>query len=192
MNFLAHIYLSGEEDNLVKIGNFMADTVRGKQYLSFPEPIQKGILLHRQIDTFTDTNPTFRSSRKRLVPKFGHYSGVITDVFYDYFLAKNWNLYSDIRLEDYVQQFYELLECEKSKLNEHTIFIMQHMIKDNWLLAYASLEGMEKILYQMDRRTGFKSNMQYAIKPLIEHESVFESEFFSFFEDIRKFIAHQL
>ncbi|MFJ1492172.1 ACP phosphodiesterase [Capnocytophaga canis] len=66
------------------------------------------------------------------------------------------------------------------------------MIKDNWLLAYASLEGMEKILYQMDRRTGFKSNMQYAIKPLIEHESVFENDFFSFFEDIRKFIVHQL
>ena len=86
MNFLAHIYLSGE-NKLIQIGNFMADGIRGNNYLNFPKDIQKGIILHRAIDTFTDAHPIFRKSKHRLHEKYGHYSGVITDIFYDHFLV---------------------------------------------------------------------------------------------------------
>ena len=89
MNFLAHIYLSGNND-LLKIGNFMADSIRGNSYENYPEEIKKGILLHRSIDSFTDMHPVYRKSKHRLHEKYGHYSGVIMDIFYDHFLAKNW------------------------------------------------------------------------------------------------------
>jgi acyl carrier protein phosphodiesterase len=92
MNFLAHIYLSGDND-LLKIGNFMADSIRGNQYLQYPDEIKKGILLHRFIDTFTDAHLIYRKSKHRLHEKYGHYSGVIMDIVYDHFLAKNWNHY---------------------------------------------------------------------------------------------------
>lgn len=88
MNFLAHIYLSGNND-LIKIGNFMADGIRGNDYNQFPNEIKKGILLHRQIDTFTDSHAIYRKSKHRLHEKYGHYSGVIMDILYDHFLAKN-------------------------------------------------------------------------------------------------------
>jgi acyl carrier protein phosphodiesterase len=109
MNFLAHIYLSGDND-LLKIGNFMADSVHGKRYLDYAEDLQKGILLHRFIDTFTDAHPIYRQSRRRLYEKYGHYAGVIMDIVYDHFLAKNWNTYSEVNLEDYAAQFYQLLQ----------------------------------------------------------------------------------
>ena len=80
MNFLAHIYLSGDND-LIKIGNFMADGIRGKHFESYPLEIQKGIILHRSIDTFTDAHPIFRQSTKKLHEKYHHYAGVIVDVF---------------------------------------------------------------------------------------------------------------
>ena len=89
MNFLAHIYLSGDND-LIKIGNFMADGIRGKHYEYLPAEVQKGIVLHRAIDTYTDSHPIFRQSTKRLHHRYHHYAGVIVDVFYDHFLAKNW------------------------------------------------------------------------------------------------------
>ena len=92
MNFLAHIYVSGDND-LVKIGNFMADSIRGHSYDVYPMEIQKGILLHRSIDSFTDMHPIYRQSKHRLHEKYGHYSGVIMDIFYDHFLAKNWKTY---------------------------------------------------------------------------------------------------
>ena len=84
MNFLAHIYLSGDND-LIKIGNFMADGIRGRQYEKYPLEIQKGIILHRAIDTFTDAHPIFRQSTKRLHQNYHHYAGVIVDVFYELF-----------------------------------------------------------------------------------------------------------
>ena len=82
MNYLAHIYLSGDND-LVTIGNFMADGVKGKRYKKFSKNIQVGILLHRHIDTFTDAHKTVRQSTKRLHKKYGHYSGIIVDILYE-------------------------------------------------------------------------------------------------------------
>ena len=108
MNFLAHIYLSGDNE-LVTIGNFVADGVRGNKYKLYPTDIQIGIQLHRQIDTFTDAHPVFRQCTKRLHKGYGHYSGVIVDIFYDHFLAKNWTSYSDVPLDLYIADFYKSL-----------------------------------------------------------------------------------
>lgn len=87
MNFLAHIYLSGDND-LIKIGNFMADGIRGKQFENYHPEIQKGIILHRFIDTFTDAHPVFRQSTKKLHENYHHYAGVIVDVFLRSFFSK--------------------------------------------------------------------------------------------------------
>lgn len=186
MNFLAHIYLSGNND-LVKIGNFMADGIRGKDYLNFPEDIKKGILLHRQIDTFTDAHPTYRKSKHRLHKKYGHYSGVIMDILYDYFLAKNWNHYSEEKLEDYVADFYKSLEKNYEMLSERAKKIMPTMLKQNWLLSYATIPGIQHILLNMDYRTKHRANMQEAIVELQEFHTEFETEFTSFFEELQEF-----
>ena len=87
MNYLAHVYLSGSDQNIM-IGNFIADSIKGSKYLEYPIAIQKGILLHRKIDSFTDHHPSFRNSTKKLHQRYGHYSGIIVDIFYDHFLAK--------------------------------------------------------------------------------------------------------
>ena len=191
MNFLAHIYLSGEND-LVKIGNFMADGIRGKDYLNFPEEVKKGILLHRQIDTFTDAHPTYRKSKHRLHDKYGHYSGVIMDILYDHFLAKNWKQFSDENLEDYVANFYHSLEKNYAILSEKTKKIMPYMIKQNWLVSYTTVTGIEHILLQMDYRTKHRANMQEAIVELLAFYSEFETEFTSFFYELRAFSHHLL
>lgn len=102
MNFLAHIYLSGNNE-MITIGNFMADGIRGETYKKYPVDIQKGILLHREIDTFTDAHPIVRQSTKRLHKNYGHYSGVIVDILYDHFLAKNWSAYSPVLLNSFVE-----------------------------------------------------------------------------------------
>ena len=133
MNFLAHLYLSGNND-LIKIGNFMADGIRGKHFDFFPLEVQKGIRLHREIDTFTVAHPIFRESTKRLHERYHHYAGVIVDIFYDHFLAKNWRVYSNQNLSEYIQDFYQSLENNKSILTEKTIQIMPYMIQQNWLL----------------------------------------------------------
>lgn len=184
MNFLAHIYLSGDND-LIKIGNFMADGIKGKQFVNYPLEIQKGILLHRFIDSYTDSHPVFKKSTKRLHEKYHHYSGVIIDMFYDHFLAKNWIQYSDEKLSDFVARFYQSLKDNYTNLSERTKDIMPYMIERNWLENYQTLEGISIILTQMDSRTKNKSNMRFATNELKEYYSEFEMEFTIFFEEIR-------
>lgn len=170
----------------MKIGNFMADGIRGKQFEKYPLEIQKGIFLHRSIDTFTDAHPIFRQSTKRLHEKYHHYSGVIIDVFYDHFLAKNWNNYHELDLADFVSEFYQSLDENHSVLSDRAKEIMPYMIQHNWLLSYQTIEGINQILTQMDSRTKNKSNMRYATNELSEFYSEFETEFSGFFEELRR------
>ena len=183
MNFLAHIYLSGEDD-FVKIGNFMADSIRGSQYLDYPNSLQKGILLHRHIDSFTDAHPIYRKSKHRLHEKYGHYSGVIMDIAYDHFLAKNWSKYSNEKLEDYAADFYKLMQDNYEILTERTKGMLPYMIGRNWLVSYATIAGLEMILFQMDYKTKHRAHMQEAIVEIQDFYAEFESEFFQFFEEL--------
>jgi len=191
VNFLAHVYLSNEDDN-IKIGNFISDSIRGKKYKNYPPEIQRGILLHRHIDTFTDAHPTVRQSTKRLHENYGHYSGVIVDILYDHFLAKNWKDYSTIPLATYVDDFYNLLEDNYEILPLNVQRLLPHMIQDNWLLSYASIEGITKVLEGMNRRTKNRSKMNLAVVELRAFYDEFEAEFTSFFKELIAFSQEKL
>ena len=191
MNFLAHIYLSGD-DNAITIGNFIADGIRGKDYKKFPKDIQTGIILHRHIDTFTDTHKIVRQSTKRLHKNYGHYSGVIVDILYDHFLAKNWKTYSNVPLAKYVGDFYDLLEDNFDILPTRVQKMMPYMIANNWLLSYASVDGISKVLEGMNRRTQNRSKMNLAVNELEEFYDAFEMEFTLFFAELIEYSKQEL
>jgi acyl carrier protein phosphodiesterase len=183
MNYLAHVYLSGSND-LIKVGNFMADSVKGNQYLNYDKELQFGILLHRHIDSFTDAHPIYRQSKHRLHEKYGHYSGVIMDILYDHFLAKNWEKYSSISLPDFSKNFYEILENNLDLLQEKTKKIVPYLVTQNWFESYASITGIEKILFQMDYKTHHRVAMQEAVVELKYYYKELENEFTLFFEEL--------
>ena len=191
MNYLAHIYLSGNNNDL-KIGNFIADSVKGKKFIKYPKGIQDGIILHRAIDTFTDIHPIFRQSSKRLFPNFRHYSGVIVDMFYDHFLAANWTEYSEVPLEIYTAEFYELLENNWGLLPRRVQGFYSYMLRDNWLVSYSTIPGLEKILTQMSHRTVDKIQLNPAIIELKEYYKSFEMEFREFFPEIENFTQQKI
>ncbi|MCE2612234.1 acyl carrier protein phosphodiesterase [Flavobacteriaceae bacterium D16] len=183
MNFLAHIYLSFDDDE-VAIGNFIADSIRSRAYTHLPDKIQKGIQLHRAIDTYTDSHVLHKQSSKRLYPIYRHYSRVIVDIFYDHFLAKNWLQYSDTPLDRYVGDFYYLLERNYNLLPKGVQRMMPYMITDNWLLNYGNIEGIGKVLNGMNRRTQNKSKMNLAVNELQTYYADFEDDFTRFFDDL--------
>ena len=191
MNFLAHIHLSGENE-FIKIGNFMADGVRGKQYENFPPAIQKGILLHRAIDTFTDAHPLFRQSTKKLHSRYHHYAGVIVDMYYDHFLAKNWSDYHNESLALYSEKFYQSLLDNHSILTSKTQHLLPYMMEYNWLVNYQSVSGIERILNQMDHRTKNQSLMRFAAEELVAHYDEFEAEFSLFYKEVQLFSKNKL
>ena len=187
MNFLAHLYLSGDHPKIM-VGNFIGDFVKGKNFDAHFEPsIAKGIELHRMIDVFTDTHPTVQRSKNRLRPKYRHYAGVIVDIFYDHFLAKNWNLYHTLSLPIFAQRAYQTLDEYKPVLPEDVIRMLPYMKKDNWLVNYGALYGIEQSLNGLARRTRYESKMEQAIEDLKEFYTEFDTEFQSFFPELKSY-----
>lgn len=187
MNFLAHIYLSGDND-LITVGNFMADGIRGKKYTKYPKDIQVGILLHREIDTFTDAHEIVRKSKRRLHKRYNHYNGVIIDIFYDFFLAKNWHEYSSVSLQDFSNEVYDLLQKNIEILPLKSKQFLKYMIEYNLLFNYQFESGIEKVLKGMNHRTKGKSHMDLAIEDLKINQKEFEEDFRIFFVDLRHFV----
>lgn len=190
MNYLAHVYLSGSDKDLI-IGNFIADHVKGKAYLDYRETIQKGILLHRKIDDFTDHHPLFKKNVTLLFPQFRHYSRVIVDMFFDHFLAAQWELYHPDPLEDFSRQFYLLMQEYSGSLPDKTKKILPILSKYNWFVAYQSLEGLEDILFQMSQRTRFPSNMSLAVLNLEKNYSNIALDFKVFFNELEDFVKRE-
>ncbi|MGB1362703.1 MAG: ACP phosphodiesterase [Flavobacteriaceae bacterium] len=190
MNYLAHVYLSGSDKDLI-IGNFIADHVKGIAYLDYPETIQKGILLHRKIDDFTDHHPLFKKNVTLLFPQFRHYSRVIVDMFFDHFLAAQWELYHPDPLEDFSRQFYLLMQEYSGSLPDKTKKILPILSKYNWFVAYQSLEGLEDILFQMSQRTRFPSNMSLAVLNLEKNYSNIALDFKVFFNELEDFVKRE-
>ncbi len=186
MNFLAHLYLSGDNTS-VMLGNFIGDFVKGKNLIEkVGSEMAKGIELHREIDFFTDQHPIVRESKKRLRPKYRHYSGVIVDVFYDHYLAKNWKDYHHQLLPDYADRVYNLIQKNNALLPERVNMMMPYMIKGNWLVNYATLDGIHRALSGMTRRTPYESKMDESISDLKENYEEFKTEFITFFPELRK------
>jgi len=186
MNFLAHIYLSNKIEPII-IGNFIADFIKGNNYKHLPLEIQKGILLHRQIDSFTDKHPIVRKSKRRLHKRYRHYDGIIIDILYDHFLAKNWANYSDKSLLETESNFIKLMNNNLNLLPERVKTILPYLEEQKWLSNYANLNGIERSLVGMNKRTKNKSQMHLAIHDLQEYYTEFENDFTTFFKELITF-----
>ena len=174
------------------IGNFIADHIRGNNYDEYSKEIQQGIFLHREIDTFTDTHEVVRKSKRRLHERYRHYDGVIIDIFYDYFLAKNWSNYSAIPLDLYTDAVNNLFIKISDDLPVKSQNFIKYMLEYDILFNYSNKEGIAKVLNGMNTRTKGKSQMNLAIEDLelLHHE--LEEDFTLFFKDLIAYTNQKL
>jgi acyl carrier protein phosphodiesterase len=190
VNFLAHIYLSGDSREIL-IGNFIGDYVKGKEYASYSPGIQRGILLHRHIDSFTDKHAVTRLSKKFVSERYGKYSGIVIDIFYDHFLSSNWEQYSDISLKAYVRDRYKMLDSGFSNFPGGVKNWFPYFIKTNWLEAYASFDGLAMVFTRMSHRTSLPDHSAYAVTQLSKHYDELKSGFTEFFDEICLFVQEE-
>jgi len=190
LNYLAHSVLSFNNPDLI-IGNYIADSVIGNRFDGLTPGIIKGITLHRKIDVFTDSHPIFLTSKYRFTKDFGKYNGVLMDIIYDHYLAKNFHLYSDLSLQDYSTGIYQLLNDNHHFLPEPAKRFYQYMTERNVLVNYSSIEGIETVLNHLSHRIRHRYQLDLAIPILKDHYDDLEQEFFAFFEEITAFCKQQ-
>jgi acyl carrier protein phosphodiesterase len=187
MNYLAHIYLSGNEED-VKIGNFIGDYVKGSAFHIYPDKIKQGILLHRFIDSFTDKNTHTLDAKQLFAPKYRKYAGIVIDIIYDHFLAANWSRYSYLSLRDYIKNFHELLISKNEMLPTEVQEFVPRLIRNDRIYSYKEIEGIRSVLSTMAIYTSLPDHSDFAIDVLEKNYEFLKQNFFLFFSDILYYI----
>ncbi len=187
MNFLAHLYLSGSSAD-VRMGNFIGDFVKGAQYGRYKPEVQRGILLHREIDSFTDTHPLVKESVLLLKPVYGRYATVAIDLFFDHFLAKDWTQYSTQPLNEYVDEVHKQLLYRYFQLPTAVKQFLPFIIKSRRLEKYKEFDSLERSLEIMSNNSSLPACQVAAIQNLKDNYSVYNELFANFFKDVRKHV----
>lgn len=183
MNYLAHLYLSGTNSDII-LGNFLGDSLKGREYLRYNKTVQKGVFLHRFIDSFTDAHALVRSGSERLRPAYRKYAGVVVDIFYDHFLAINWKQYHHVSINQFADQMHKVLSSYYFEMPHKAQQLVPFLIQSKRLVTYESFDGIERTLKIMSIHTSLPDKTDFAMEILYRKYNDFNEEFNSFFKEI--------
>jgi acyl carrier protein phosphodiesterase len=184
MNWLAHVFLS-EPSVEFQLGNLLADVVRGAQREALSADFVRGAGCHKAIDAFTDAHPVVKRSRARISSEYRRFSGVLVDVFYDYYLARDWRRYSSIALDAYTAAFYSGAEPHLTTLPPDARTLLERIMRHDLLGSYVQVDGVERALRRissyLNSRWGKQFTLDRAVRDLLAHEAEFAADFHEFF-----------
>jgi acyl carrier protein phosphodiesterase len=185
LNYLAHLFLAGDNAESL-IGNLAGDFVKGPLGDRFPPEISEGIRNHRRVDAFTDSHPAVAAFRRVLVPEHGHYARIISDVFFDHFLATRWSDYSAETLEAFLARVFATIDPHAAQLPERLALVYPRMRDERWLHSYGSIDAIRKTLFYLSKRLSRQPHMETAARHLIDSRVELDALFVEFFADLRR------
>jgi acyl carrier protein phosphodiesterase len=188
MNHLMHLYIAGE-DLEAMVGNMMGDFVKGRIAGHYPPGIRRGIEMHRRIDSFASTNPHFLTSKRRIDGSFGHYRAIMVDIFYDHFLAGNWEKYSSVPFTEYIRNVHQVLSAHEDMMPEKLRDILPRLFSGNWLLFYADINGIASVLQRMSARISRVNPLGDGVHELSRKYDLLRDDFFGFMPELEKHIS---
>lgn len=181
MNFLAHSYLTFADEHIV--GQFLEDFIRNRDRFSYPEKMVQGIMLHREIDTFTDAHPEISEAKKIFAPVVRLYAGAFVDVAFDYFLA---NSLPAPTLAAHAERVYEVLNKHYEFLPENLSFMLQRMEAENWLYHYRDESGIRFSMLNVLRKAKYLNPDMPVFEAFIKNKEKLSHHFDRFFPDLQQ------
>ncbi len=191
MNYLAHAYLSFNNPGIL-VGNMISDFVKGKKQYEYPDTVQKGIRLHRAIDTFTDQHPATRAAKLLFKPAVGAYAGAFIDVVYDHFLAADETELAEPELLLFAHSVYTQLAEQQSLLPEKFAGMLPYMTNQNWLYHYRSEYGIEKSFGGLVRRAAYLDDASAAFLVFRKEYAALQDYYRAFFPEVKTFASTYL
>jgi acyl carrier protein phosphodiesterase len=190
MNWLAHLYLS-EPTPQFRVGNLLPDLVPASRLRPLPESYQQGIRCHRQIDAFTDAHQRWKSCVLRFPPPYRRFGGILTDVYFDHLLARDWTMYSDGPLRQFIDDFYCDLENCLPELPPHAAVVLDRMREQDWLGSYPHTAGISGILKRISRRLRRPFDLSSSLTIFEENEPGFNDDFHAFFPELMRHVQRE-
>ena len=183
MNWLAHVVLS-EPTPRFRVGNILPDLLGMTLLAPLGGDFQRGMACHRAIDVYTDQHPVFHRSRQRFHAGFRRFSAILVDVFYDHLLAQQWGEHVDIPLADYVAGFYDGLASVRDEIPASVHPLLDHLCREDWLGANASLAGPRGSLQRVERRLSRRVDLSGTFDVFAREEEALAEDFREFFPEL--------
>ena len=190
MNYLAHLLLAGPEPEAL-LGALMGDFVKGPLGSQYSPAITRALALHRKVDSFTDAHPVTAASRSRISPQRRRFAGIMVDLFYDHFLARDWAAHASEPIDAFTRRVYALLEQHAPLLPDRLRLIAPRMAKYDWLGSYAEVESIHTALDRMSLRLKRENQLAGAGAELEANYAALEADFRAFFPDLVRFAQAQ-
>lgn len=187
MNFLGHLYFSRNDKQLM-LANLFGDFVKGKDLTHFREKTQKGIFLHRTIDSYIDHHPAIHELLKKLYKPLPKVAGIAVDLYFDHILAKNWKAYHPLELTTFIQDFYDSIDLSHPEFTGEFRFVMQKMVEKNWLYQYQFEHGLYKACQGVSERISFDNELIHGLSVYRENEAAIRNAFEIYMEDAKLYL----
>lgn len=187
MNYLAHLYLSDQSAEGFA-GSLLGDFVTGSVAGKFNENVENEILMHRRIDAFTDSHTVVKRSKRRISAENGRYAGVLIDVFYDHYLAVNFEKYSSVPLKTFSQKAYRALDEHRSLFPEKFRQRIDGIISYDLLGSYQSIDGIHLTLTRISSRIKRRNDLADGISDLENNYRELFADFEEFFPKLTAFV----
>ncbi len=190
MNYLAHLFLAGNNDGVI-LGNLLEDFVTGQieneTNGKLPRDVKIGLLMHRQIDTMTDSHPVVKECKELFYPKYGKYSPIIIDVLFDHYLVKNWEIFTEEAFDVFRPRVYKSLKSYLDIQPEYLQEMINSMIEHDWLKNYKENWGLERAFMNLNKRINKPEiDLRFSLKEFEENYYFINEKFLEFFEELKK------
>ncbi len=166
------------------LGNFLGDFVTGNVQGRFPPEVVQGIMNHRKVDHFTDSNAIVLTSKSLISRPRRRLAGIIIDVLYDHFLSRNWSLYSGVDASEFIRNAYDTLSSHAVKIPPRAEFVIAKLIEEDWLSAYGTMEGIDTTFRRMSKRLKRENSLSSAVEELETHYDQLNLHFLRFFPEL--------
>ena len=192
MNYLGHLYLSGNDIELMQ-ANLYGDFIKGSHLDHLPEKIKQGIQLHRKIDHFIDTHPIIHQLLPVLRTELPKVAGIAVDIYFDHLLAKNWKLFHPQELTDYLQVIYKQFNLENTSYSSDYLNFLKQLVHRNWISHYPTLDAVDRMSKSISSQLSFPNQLLNGKLVFQQHEKVITEAFFEYMRVANEhFLAEEL
>lgn len=173
-------------------GVFLGDFVKGRLTGKRSKRIELGIQFHRSVDVFVDQHPSQQQSIKLFSPEYRRYGGIICDVVFDHFLARDWSKHADSDFEQFCGRAYEQVLEADTELTETAKETITAMQSHRSLERYQQEAYIDRSLRHIGTRLRRDNPLHQGMEVFDAHRNALESQFESLVPDLKVFAENWL
>jgi acyl carrier protein phosphodiesterase len=185
MEILLNAYFTNPDPEAM-VGSFLGSGYVNNHEHTFSSPIERGQAIGHSINDFIDNHPVCQQSIQLLSPKARKYGRTILKLYYDHFLARNWQQHSDIPYDQFCHEIVEVLKSHNHLFPYKPKRVVNRVIRKNLVSTLPTINGLNEYIREMTRYNSYNSSILESIGDLVKNYNSFSKDFDLIFPEMER------